>query len=126
VVAVVRAVKRLEDPLEVFPRNARSVIRDPEQNVRAVGAAANRDRVVSGEIRGVLEHVRERALDLRRVDAEQRDVGVEVELEGARRSCCGGDGDQLVQRRPVSAWLRAAGLEPGEVKQIADEPPSLR
>ena len=71
----------------------------------------------------ILEHVDERALELRGVGAHQRQVAVDRQREviGLRRELIDRCGQHLLDRHPLSPGRRDAGLETGLVKQVLDQ-----
>ncbi len=84
----------------------------------------DRHRLVAGVADRVLDHVRERPLELGRVGLEQRQVGLDrdVERRRGRRSTLRDRGlDQLLGRGPVGARVQLAGLQAREVEQVVDQ-----
>ena len=72
---------------------------------------------------GVLEQVRERALELGGVGAHRRQVAVDRDLERAvrqLRSSIAAPHD-LLDRAPLGARLGGVGLQPREVEQVVDQ-----
>ena len=73
------------------------------------------------ELERVLDEVREHALDLDRVDVDQRLLTAHLDPVGDAE--LGHDvARELVERPHLRLRLGAAGLEPGQVEQVADEP----
>ena len=79
------AVERLEDALPLGLRDARPAVHDAQQDAAADVAGADGHRMAAGVALGVLEQVRERALELGGVGAHGRQVAVDRDLERARR-----------------------------------------
>ncbi len=79
------AVERLEDAVALGGRDPGPAVDDADQQPPAGHAPADRDRVAARVARAVLEQVGERPLELGRVGAHERQVGVEREREALRR-----------------------------------------
>ena len=118
------AIEGLEDPLQIRARDAGPAVRDPEQDVRAGGAAADGHGLVAREVSGssrARSRAPARAAPHRLAARAGRDRGRDRTCLAARQS--------RRPRRPTSsssdaqsrARLRPAGLDPCEVEQIADE-----
>ena len=93
------AVEGLEDPLLLGLRDARAAVDDAHQDAAADVARAHGHGMAAGVPVRVLEQVREGALELGGVGAHGRQVGVDGELEGARR------------RRPRSPRASTSSIE---------------
>ena len=73
------------------------------------------------ELQRVLDQVREDALDLDRVDVDERALAREVDAIAARQ-ILHRLANEIVERPDLGLGLRTAGFEPREVEQIADQP----
>ena len=73
--------------------------------------------------RRVLQQVRERALELRGVGADERQVGVDRQREGPgrERDVVDGGQDHLLDRAPLHARLGPARLQARHVQQVVDQ-----
>ena len=83
------AVERLEDALLLGERDARPLVDDADEQAAAGDPRAHRHGPAAGVAQRVLQQVRERALELRGVGLDQRQIRIERELRagalGVRR-----------------------------------------
>ncbi len=66
--ALAGELERLEDPLELFARDAGTAVSDPQQDPLRRLPGPDRHRLPAAEAHGVLEHVGQRPLELHRVE----------------------------------------------------------
>ena len=119
-------VERLEDPLQLLARDAGAAVADPQQDLRWRAARARTATGSSaGEAGGVLEHVGERALELRRrrrcSSGSSGSIATSKPPGGARHA-------RRSRRRTTSSTEHqsargstAPGLEPREVEQVVHQ-----
>src|SRR4051794_15044803 len=100
-----RAVERLEDPLLLGLGDAGPAVHDADQDAPADVARAHGHGMPAGMAVGVLEQVREGALELGGVGAHRRQVAVEGELKLALRDVLDRRADHLLDRGPRGARL---------------------
>ena len=81
---VAAAEERLEDPLLVGGRDAGPAVDHAHEQPSAADARADGDRLAVGVAAGVLQQVRERALELGAVGEDQREVAVDRQLQPVR------------------------------------------
>ena len=121
---VAPAVERLEDPAALGGTDPRPLVDRPARP-RAVRCRADVDRYgqPARVAHGVLEQVRERALELGGVGPDRRHVGIDGEPHVAtgRRQPLAGGVRRRPRARPSPARLGAPGLEPRQVEQLVDE-----
>ena len=118
------AVEGLEDPLAVGGRDPRPAVDDAHEQPSAAHPRPYRDRLPGAVAAGVLEQVRERALELRGVREDQREVAVDREPDPVGGQPGVGDrlAQQLLDRGPVAPRLGRAGLQPRQLDQLVDDP----
>ena len=84
-----RAVERLEDALALRRGDAGPAIDDAHDDALPDGPRAQRDGMPAGVAGGVLQQVREGALELRGVRAHERQVALDRDVERARPAAPG-------------------------------------
>ena len=118
-------MKRFEDQRVLVGRDAGPVIGDAQDDFRARVLRSHLDRIRDRrELERVLEQVHECMLELRRVDAHRRRVLWQDRLHARvlRSDRLEGARDQPVDRPELWHRTGGAGLEPGEIEQVGDEP----
>ena len=121
--AAAGAVEGLEDPLALALGDARAAVDDADDDARPDQPRADQDRLALAVDDGVLEQVGEGALELGRVGAERRQLGVERQ---PHRLAAGADRvpRRLQQPRQIdrlAARLGVPGLQPRDVEQVLDQ-----
>ena len=117
------AVEGLEDPLLLTVGDAGAAIGDAHHHARADPSHAHAHRLAVGVAQGVLDQVREDALELRGVGEQRRRLGVHRQLHapGGRRQRVLGGEQHLLDRDGFAPRLHTPGLQAREVEQLVDQ-----
>ena len=112
-------------------RDARAAVDDADEQPAAAHPRADGDRLARRVARGVLEQVRERALELRGVGEDQRQVAVDRELDAlgatpADVTASRSSSSIEHQSRRGSARARLQARELEQLVDQAREPRALR